>query len=61
VRDPYKRRGLGSQLFEASLLWLKSEGVTYLELYHMINDERATAFWKKMGFMQIQLNCARRI
>lgn len=61
VSDSYKRQGLGRELFEASLAWLKSEGVTYLELYHMINDERATAFWKKMGFMQIQLNCARRV
>lgn len=61
VRDAYKRQGLGSKLFEASLNWLRSEKVTYLELYHMINDERATAFWEKMGFMRIQLNCARRI
>lgn len=61
VQELHKRQGLGTQLFNAAMGWLSREGVTYLELYHMINDERATAFWKKMGFLQVQLNCARKI
>jgi GNAT superfamily N-acetyltransferase len=61
VKEPYKRQGVGTKLFQDAVSWLKREGVTYLELYHMINDERATSFWQKMGFKPVQLNCAMKL
>lgn len=61
VKDGYKRKGLGQKLFDKSLNWLRQEKVTYLELYHMINDPRAKAFWEKMGFTKVQYNCARKL
>lgn len=61
VRDDFKRHGIGTKLFQESVQWLKRSNVTYLELYHMINDERATSFWRKMGFIHVQVNCAKKI
>ncbi|MBF0104971.1 MAG: GNAT family N-acetyltransferase [Deltaproteobacteria bacterium] len=61
VKETTRRNGVGTKLFKMAVAWLKQEGVTYMELYHMINDERAGAFWKKMGFVNVQYNCAMKI
>lgn len=61
IREAYRKQGLGRKLFQAGIAWLKTEGVSYLELYHMINDPRAATFWNKMGFTPIQYGCARMI
>lgn len=53
-----RKSGLGTQLFNHAVDWFKNQGIHYLELYHMINDERAGNFWKKMGFLPVQYNCA---
>lgn len=59
ILDDYRRQGIGRKLFDVSMKWLKSEGVEYIELYHMINDEGAAAFWQSVGFVPTQINCAR--
>lgn len=61
IRENFRRHKLGSRLFQSAVDWLRAEGVTYLELYHMINDERAAAFWRYVGFTPIQFNCAMKI
>lgn len=61
VRENYRRQKTGSKLFEESMAWLKKEGVGYVELYHMLNDPRATEFWKRMGFTPVQWNCVKKI
>lgn len=61
IRPEARKQKLGTRLFDLALAWLKTEHVKYLELYHMINDERAAAFWRKMGFTPVQYNCARLI
>ena len=61
IRDDYRRDKLGTRLFHEAVAWLKSQDVTYVELYHMINDDRAAGFWRHMGFTPIQLNCAMKI
>lgn len=58
IRDDFRRQGTGRKLVEESLTWLRRAGVHYLELYHMINDPRATAFWQAVGLKAVQLNCA---
>lgn len=58
VADDARRLGLGKHLFDIAKKWFEREGVGYVELYHMINDERAKAFWEKMGFAPIQYSCA---
>lgn len=58
VAENCRRAGVGKKLVEAAMDWLRRAGVHYLELYHMINDPRATAFWQKMGLKAVQLNCA---
>lgn len=61
VADSYRRQGVGRRLYNAASHWLKRYGVSYIELYHMINDERAATFWRALGFTPVQLNCTRRI
>jgi len=61
IKEQARRQGLGAKLYQMSADWLKKEGVENIELYHMINDERAAAFWKKMGFVNIQYNCAKKL
>jgi len=56
VSEKARRKGTGKKLFELTTGWLKNQGISYLELYYMINDERAFAFWKKMGFVNVQYN-----
>ncbi len=61
IKDDQRRSGTGTALFNLAVAWLKKNNVTFLELYHMVNDERAANFWKKMGFTLVQHNCARLI
>lgn len=61
VRDAYRRQKVGTKLFDDGMAWLKKEGVSYVELYHMLNDARATEFWQRMGFTPVQMNCAKKI
>jgi GNAT superfamily N-acetyltransferase len=61
IAEAARRQGIGRRLFDAAVAWLKREGVSYIELHHMINDARAAAFWRAMGFTPVQINCTRRI
>ena len=61
VREHLRRDGVGTKMFKAAEDWLKKENVPYLELYHIINDEGAANFWKKMGFVNVQLMCAKKL
>lgn len=61
VKEENRRQGIGKQLFEMAASWLKKEHVKIIELFYMINDERAAAFWEKMGFKNIQYNCMKNL
>lgn len=61
IKPDARKQKLGSQLFDLAVSWFKSQRVSYVELYHMLNDERAKEFWKKMGFSPIQYNCVKYI
>lgn len=58
IKPESRRAGMGTALFNMATAWFKAQNIHYIELYHMINDERAGNFWRKMGFMNIQYNCA---
>jgi ribosomal protein S18 acetylase RimI-like enzyme len=49
VREAYRRQGVGRRMVEAILDWLRSRGVTMVELTVAANND-ATAFWERMGF-----------
>lgn len=59
LHESHRRQGLGSRLLKAGLDWLKLQNVKGLELYHVINDEGARAFWEKQGFKTVQATMAR--
>jgi len=61
IKESSRKQGIGKKLFQLAEGWLKNRHITNLELYHMINDETATAFWKNMGFVNVQYNCAKKI
>lgn len=58
VREEFRRLAAGRKLVDEALAWLRRSAVHYLELYHMINDPRAQAFWQAIGLKPVQLNCA---
>lgn len=49
VRDARRRQGVGRKMVEAILDWLRSRGVTIVELTVAANNE-ATGFWEHLGF-----------
>lgn len=59
VKEAQRRKNVGAQLFEQASRWFKNQGISYIELFHMINDPRATAFWEKMGFQKVQYSCVK--
>jgi GNAT superfamily N-acetyltransferase len=59
ILDDYKRMGIGRQLYAHAEQWVADQGITNIELYHMINDPRATEFWKAMGYIPVQLSCVK--
>ena len=50
VLQEYADKGIGSQLFDASIRWAKESPLHRLELTVMTHNERAIALYKKFGF-----------
>ena len=46
----YAGKGIGSQLFDASIRWAKESPLRRLELTVMTHNERAIALYQKFGF-----------
>ena len=59
VTQAFRKQGLGRKLYEASVNWLKQEGINYIELYHALNDDEAKGFWNTLGFKAVQVTCAK--
>ena len=57
VKPEFRRQKLGLKLYQAAESWFKQDGISYIELYHMINDPKAVGFWKACGYTPVQLNC----
>jgi len=50
VTKPYRRRGIGTRLFQAALGWLQAQGITAIHVNVAAANAAAEAFWRKMGF-----------
>jgi GNAT superfamily N-acetyltransferase len=51
VEPPYRRIGLGRQLFQAIASWAASrDDVSHFEMTVLAGDEAAEAFWRSIGF-----------
>ena len=49
VREAHRRQGVGRQMVEEIFEWLRSHGVTIVELTVAANNN-ATGFWERLGF-----------
>jgi ribosomal protein S18 acetylase RimI-like enzyme len=50
VSRAYRRRGIGTKLFEGMRGWFGKRGVVRMELQALSNNEISQSFWRKMGF-----------
>ena len=50
VTSKYRRKGIGSKLFQAALIWFQSLGIQRIELSIVPQNIESSSFWKKLGF-----------
>ncbi|WBO83025.1 GNAT family N-acetyltransferase [Hymenobacter yonginensis] len=50
VRPPFRRLGIGRELFLAAREWLQQQGADHLELQVAVPNEGGQRFWAAMGF-----------
>jgi ribosomal protein S18 acetylase RimI-like enzyme len=55
VESGFRRRGIGSALVAEGLGWLRSKGVTAIELGVATANAGGKAFWEKQGFSPYRL------
>lgn len=55
VAKPYRRQGVGEQLFKEALNWLKKNKVRQIELNVDARNNAGINFWKKFGFFEYKL------
>lgn len=53
VHPTFQQRGLGRQLIDAALAYLKTEGMLYARIETLAQNQIGTAFYPKMGFVEI--------
>jgi ribosomal protein S18 acetylase RimI-like enzyme len=51
TRPAYRRRGIGRQLVEALLQWMRHADITVVELTVAVRNTGAVAFWERLGFV----------
>lgn len=50
VKEAYRHKGIGKELFEAARNWLQDNGADHLELQVSVNNPGAVNFWEGIGF-----------
>jgi ribosomal protein S18 acetylase RimI-like enzyme len=50
VTKNYRNNGIGTQMFESAVQWMKKKDVKRIELRVASTNELSRAFWKKQGF-----------
>lgn len=53
VHPKFQQRGLGGQLIETALAYLKAEGMLYARIETLEQNQIGTTFYPKMGFVEI--------
>ena len=53
VHPNFQQRGLGTELIETALVYLKEEGMLYSRIETLDQNPIETAFYPKMGFVEI--------
>ena len=53
VHPKFQRRGLGKQLIEAALAYLKGEGMRYTKIATLDQNQIGSTFYPQMGFVEI--------
>lgn len=50
VASAYRRKGIGSALFDATAAAIRARGVHDLEVSFVADNEMSSSFWRKLGF-----------
>lgn len=50
VREEYRGRGIGKELFESARKWLCDRGADHLELQVSVHNPQGLRFWESLGF-----------
>lgn len=50
VREEFRGKGIGKELFEAARKWLSDQGADHLELQVSVYNPAGIRFWKSLGF-----------
>lgn len=60
VKEEYRNRGFGTQLFDASKQWAKDNGMDYLRLSVFPANDSGIRFYKRHGLMEqmITMECS---
>ena len=53
VNPKFQQQGLGRQLIDTALAYLKEEGMLYARIETLAQNQVGTAFYPKMGFVEI--------
>lgn len=53
VLPNFQQQGLGTELIETALVYLKAEGMLYARIETLEQNQIGTAFYPKMGFIEI--------
>jgi len=54
VKEAYRGRGVGKQIFNKFLEWFKSRNIKYIELSVDSRNKIGISVWKKYGFFEYQ-------
>ena len=54
VAKEYRRRGIGEKMYREILKWFRTNGIGVVELQLTAKNEAACAFWRKMGYKDLQ-------
>lgn len=50
VREKFRGKGIGKELFEAARKWLSDQGADHLELQVSVQNPNGLRFWQSLGF-----------
>jgi ribosomal protein S18 acetylase RimI-like enzyme len=53
VHPNFQQQGLGRQLIDTALAYLKEEGMLYVRIETLEQNQIGTTFYPKMGFVEI--------